>query len=206
MISKQQILAGSAELFKSYGLKSITMDDISSHLGISKKTLYQLIPEKNQMIEELLIQEFQHLKLGFEQLTRESDDVIEALIRFNIFIIQFLQQIKPVAIFDLKKYYHNLYQNWGLKFKDLIAQNIIQNLQLGKQANLYRANVNETLIAQLHTERIDQIQEADKLWGNQADTRETIKEMTTFYLRGLITSEGEILFNSHIEKFENYFK
>jgi AcrR family transcriptional regulator len=191
MITKQQILDESAELFKSYGLKSITMDDISSHLGISKKTLYQLIPEKNQMIEELLIQEYQNLKLGFEQIASESSDVIEELIRFNIFIIQFLQQIQPVAIFDLKKYHHNLYQNWGLKFKEQIAQTIIQNLQLGKQANLYRANVNEPLIAKLHTERIDQMQNANKLWGNIADTREAIKEMTTFYLRGLITPEGE---------------
>jgi AcrR family transcriptional regulator len=206
MITKQQILDESAELFKSYGLKSITMDDISSHLGISKKTLYQLIPEKNQMIEELIIQEYQNLKLGFEQIASESSDVIEELIRFNIFIIQFLQQIQPVAIFDLKKYHHNLYQNWGLKFKEQIAQTIIQNLQLGKQANLYRANVNEPLIAKLHTERIDQMQNANKLWGNIADTREAIKEMTTFYLRGLITPEGEKLFNTHIEKFENYFK
>jgi len=35
-----------------YGVKSVTMDDISKKLGISKKTLYTVIKDKNELIEK----------------------------------------------------------------------------------------------------------------------------------------------------------
>ena len=40
-IMREKILSNAAELFLNYGFKSITMDDISNHIGISKKTIYQ---------------------------------------------------------------------------------------------------------------------------------------------------------------------
>lgn len=37
METKEQFLLAITELFMKYGIKSLTMDDISRHLGISKK-------------------------------------------------------------------------------------------------------------------------------------------------------------------------
>ena len=37
---KDRIIEGAAELFKTYGIKSVTMDSLASHLGISKRTIY----------------------------------------------------------------------------------------------------------------------------------------------------------------------
>ena len=40
-IMREKILHNAADLFLTYGFKSVTMDDISNHMGISKKTIYQ---------------------------------------------------------------------------------------------------------------------------------------------------------------------
>ena len=45
---KQKIITESIELFMSYGLRSVTMDDIAKHLGISKKTIYQHFKDKEE--------------------------------------------------------------------------------------------------------------------------------------------------------------
>ena len=39
-IMKEKIVIKSADLFLTYGFKSVTMDDIANALGISKKTIY----------------------------------------------------------------------------------------------------------------------------------------------------------------------
>lgn len=205
MIQKQNILDQSAELFKNYGIRSISMDDISQKMGISKKTLYQIVPEKERLIEELLIQEYNALKARFQQITKQSSDIIDELMQLNFEILRFLREIKPVAIFDMKKYYPELYRNWSQKFSSLIGAIIIENVKKGKEAGLYRKSIDVKLIAHLHTERIDQLQESNKLWEELSETPTALKEMITFYLRGLITAEGEKYFNQHIEKFENYF-
>ncbi|MFN9581658.1 MAG: TetR/AcrR family transcriptional regulator, partial [Bacteroidota bacterium] len=49
---KNKILSESQQLFLRYGFKSITMDDISRELGISKKTLYQFFTDKNELVHQ----------------------------------------------------------------------------------------------------------------------------------------------------------
>ena len=41
-------------LFMQYGLKSVSMDDIASKMGISKKTIYQFFSDKEQLVVEVI--------------------------------------------------------------------------------------------------------------------------------------------------------
>jgi AcrR family transcriptional regulator len=43
------------ELFYAYGLKNISMDELSSKLGISKKTLYTFVKNKEELIEKIFL-------------------------------------------------------------------------------------------------------------------------------------------------------
>ena len=43
MTVKQKIINKSDNLFRTYGLRGVTMDNISNELGMSKKTIYKLI-------------------------------------------------------------------------------------------------------------------------------------------------------------------
>ena len=49
-----KILKGVEELVFKYGIKNITMDEISRHMGISKKTIYQYFKDKDEMIHHLI--------------------------------------------------------------------------------------------------------------------------------------------------------
>ena len=46
MESRNRIIEGAAELFRTYGIKSVTMDSLANHLGISKRTIYELFSDK----------------------------------------------------------------------------------------------------------------------------------------------------------------
>ena len=47
---EERILQAASQLFCQYGIKSITMVDIASHLGISKKTIYQYYKDKKELV------------------------------------------------------------------------------------------------------------------------------------------------------------
>ena len=55
MIEKNHIIEKSAQLFKASGIRTNTMDDIAGAVGISKKTLYQHITDKNEIINDKII-------------------------------------------------------------------------------------------------------------------------------------------------------
>ena len=48
------ILKKVKSLYQKYGIKSITMDDVSRELGISKKTLYQYVADKNDLVNKVV--------------------------------------------------------------------------------------------------------------------------------------------------------
>ena len=50
---EKEILLKSADLFTKYGIKSMTMDDISQQLGISKKTLYLYVDNKKDLVKKI---------------------------------------------------------------------------------------------------------------------------------------------------------
>ena len=49
----QNIVSNVRVLYQKYGIKSITMDDVARELGISKKTLYQHIKDKTELVEKV---------------------------------------------------------------------------------------------------------------------------------------------------------
>ena len=49
---KKKIVDQSIQLFLQYGYKSVTMDDIAKHMGVSKKTIYVHFPTKDKLVEQ----------------------------------------------------------------------------------------------------------------------------------------------------------
>ena len=51
----ERILNESFQLFIQYGIRSITMDDIAKHMGISKRTIYENFRDKDDLLHAALI-------------------------------------------------------------------------------------------------------------------------------------------------------
>ena len=55
----ERIILGGEDLFLRAGIKSVTMDDIAKHLGMSKKTIYQSFKDKNELVIALVKKKLQ---------------------------------------------------------------------------------------------------------------------------------------------------
>ena len=64
----KNILLKVRELYMKYGIKSITMDDVASEIGISKKTLYQFVTDKDELVGKIIDHEIILTAAGNMQL------------------------------------------------------------------------------------------------------------------------------------------
>jgi AcrR family transcriptional regulator len=85
------ILNKVAGLYQKYGIKSVTMDDIARELGISKKTIYNYVCDKDDLVKQ--VSEFIDRKKDeklFQHL-RDTDNAIEELLEVNVSLNRFIE-------------------------------------------------------------------------------------------------------------------
>ncbi len=107
---QQKWLKRTAELFMRYGIKSITMDDVSRELGISKKTLYQFVENKNDLVMKVMELHIQEEKEECFEQSEKSADAIDEMFLVMEANTQQMQQMKSNIVYDLQKYHHEVWE------------------------------------------------------------------------------------------------
>ena len=57
---QERIRQKADELFRRYGIRSVTMDEIATQLGMSKKTIYQYYTDKDQLVDAVAMDEIHY--------------------------------------------------------------------------------------------------------------------------------------------------
>jgi AcrR family transcriptional regulator len=79
MVQRETIIEQSAKLFAEQGIKSIRMDDIAQSLGVSKRTLYEMVEDKEELLY-LSIRYMQSRRMAkVEQKLRENTESLVQL-------------------------------------------------------------------------------------------------------------------------------
>ena len=99
------ILLVSSNLFLKYGIRSISMDDICKEMGISKKTLYQYIDNKADLIKKILEQKRKESSNLIQSRCKNDLNAIDILLEISKVVNKFFSEAKPTTLYDMQKYY-----------------------------------------------------------------------------------------------------
>ncbi len=51
---KQRIIEEAAVMFRTYGIRAVTMDMLATQMGISKRTIYEVFKDKDELLTGVL--------------------------------------------------------------------------------------------------------------------------------------------------------
>src|SRR6201996_5981475 len=105
MIPIERIIEGGEELFLKAGIKSVTMDDIAKHLGISKKTIYHFFKDKNELVVALVKKKLKEDETQMDDIIARSENVIGGMIDMMKCSEDIFSRINPIVIHDMQKYH-----------------------------------------------------------------------------------------------------
>ncbi|NRA48435.1 MAG: TetR/AcrR family transcriptional regulator, partial [Phaeodactylibacter sp.] len=114
---KKDIIKTAFELFLRYGIKSVTMDDIAREMGMSKKTLYQYVPNKADLIDQIFQAHIDDEQCMTEEIRSTSSDALEEMLKIGQYVVQKLRSVSPAAVYDLRKYYGSIWKNMEKEMK-----------------------------------------------------------------------------------------
>ena len=129
-------------LFFEYGIKNLNMDDISHKLGISKKTLYRFVKSKEDLLTRLFEYDQKKWVESMNLLASQSDNAIETLLKVSLMVYEEIKRFNPMILFELRKYYESLYNEFHNQRLAVISRSMTLNLKRGIMEELYRQDLN----------------------------------------------------------------
>ena len=190
-------------LYQQYGIKSVTMDDVSRELGISKKTLYKYVSNKDELVGHFVSYKQNDSKCGYEELKSEASNAIEELLIFNEYVIEMLKNYNPSTEFDLKKYYPELYSEFRKKRQENMYRAVKENIERGKKEGLYRSELDEVIIAKVHVSRIENSFANEIFTIEELTSSRFVNEMMNYHIRGMVNNEGLKFLESKLKEIKN---
>ncbi|MBS1636559.1 MAG: TetR/AcrR family transcriptional regulator [Bacteroidetes bacterium] len=197
MSTEEKILKGAEELFFKYGVRSVTMDDIARHLGMSKKTIYQYYKEKDEVVHKLMqahIREDERMCInGYER----ANNVVEEVFNVMQNITEIFSKVNPLLFYELQKYYP---QSWKLikHFKeDFILGMVEKSIEKGKRDGYVRPDVNTRILSRLRMEEIELTFNAAVYPADKFSIVEVQLTLAEHFLYGICTFKGHKLINKY---------
>ncbi|MFC2115606.1 TetR/AcrR family transcriptional regulator [Bacteroidota bacterium] len=198
----ESILEKVSALYRKYGIKSVTMDDVAHELGISKKTIYQFVNDKTELVEKVV----EHIRLCNFSDMKEIDEVrgnaIEELIEVSRHVNVLMQNHSPSYEYDLKKYYPDIYQKLMSARRKLMYESMLANIRQGKKEGVYRDELNEETIAKLHLLRVENLRTSELFEEGEVHTPKFFRELLVYHIHGIATLKGLEVLDQNMAKLD----
>ncbi len=186
----ERIIHESADLFSRYGIRNLSMDDICREIGISKKTLYQYVENKADLVRAILenMMNDQALKERWEAILELN--AIDQLLESSRMICDNMKRLPSAVTFELKKYYPTIFIEFHQKKKDKIYDAVVANIRRGIDEGLYRTDLDVETVARLYVQKLENIHNPEFLESAGITPDAVFKVMFDNHIRGIANPKG----------------
>ncbi len=204
---KQKILEGAETLFMRYGVRSVSMDDVAREVSVSKKTIYQHFNHKDELVTEAAKNYLTGEMKEVSDITEQAADALEELFLLSKCIRQNISRVNPSLLYDLQKYHPEAWEVFKDYKDNFIRGKVMSNLIRGKKENLYRTEINETILSIMRVEQVQLIFDERAFPKSDFDFVDVQVQIFDHFIHGLLSDNGRNYYKKYQQKhLENQLK
>lgn len=189
MITKDELLNYATSKFTKLGSKNVTLDELASDLGISKKTIYTFFKTKEDLVVASITCLLDTYAEDINRLINSNGkDPILCVILIYQRGFEYLKYFKPSFLFGLEKYYPKAFQLFNDFIKDLANNRISPLLKKAQKNGFIKPDVNIDLLIKIYFFRVDKLLFKDNNLFETYSKETLLKHFVVFNLSGVITN------------------
>lgn len=203
MASKDIITTVSTKLFMSRGVKSVTMDDIATECGMSKRTLYEQFHDKSELLEACINDMNCRNDEKMDQIIKSSGNVLEVLLKIHEYQARATEDMYANFYNELKKCFPEVYQKTISAMRACQLSSTEFMLKQGQKEGVFIPQITDNIpiTAVAITRMIDVIKNADVFKEDNnfsMSQKSALKSMMIVFLRGISTEKGRKIVDEYI--------
>jgi len=196
---KQKIIEKAEEMFRKFGYTKVTMEELASELGISKKTLYKHFSNKEHVLKEMV-----HAKKceGDEVIDELMNDTVtpflDKLKKFMNFIAKISKKIEGTMIKDLMEKHPEIWRDIEEFRANHAYKNLSKLIKEGMENGVFRNDINTDIIVLTYVSAIHSLINPQALSKLPVSADQAFRDILQILFEGIFTSDGR-------KKYKNKF-
>ena len=195
---KDKILDAAMHAFFMHGIRAVRMTDIAKELSISKRTMYEIYKDKEEVLYYSIIK-YHNQRIDYlTSYTNEGHHVIDVILEAFRLKMKEVRTVNPAFYEDIMKYPR--VEEYILERRKKSRHNFLEFMQLGVKQGLLREEIDYDMVPII----FDAI--GKHIMDNQLLRRYTAEQLfTNFFLipiRGLCTPYGVEVLDKAVVKIQ----
>lgn len=192
-----RILDKALNLFFRYGIRGITMDEIATECGISKKTIYQFYENKDALVDAVVKTKIEESEMNCISSETASENAIHEIFLSIDVVQKMFEEMNPNVIFDLQKHHPKSYDRIQQHKSKFVYSVLKKNMERGISQGLYREDFDLDIIAKLRLETVFLPFRQDLFPVSQYSVGYVEQMLQEQFLYGMATLKGQKLIQKY---------
>lgn len=192
---RPQVIEEALRLFLERGIRAVKMDEIAHNLSISKRTLYELYSNKEDLLIECIMRQLEKRRAEINQLRDTTDDVMDLLTGVLGIQLRYAASTNSVFYKDLTRYpmaeqvLHSYYETEQESSREFFSQ--------GVREGYFINNVDYDVFQKIAGNVMKMVRTSEEF--SVLTYRDVFNSYIYLTIRGICTLRG-------IEKLDNFIK
>jgi AcrR family transcriptional regulator len=197
---RQKIIEEGAMMFRTYGIRAVTMDMLAANMGISKRTIYEVFSDKDELLKGVLKWMLEKQRELMTKIFSESENVIEAIFKMIDLMTDHFQRMSPAFQMDMQRLHRDIQKNREELIDLPYLSNNSEILNRGIKEGVFRDDIDVEITNKCMLEVARMSNDKNVFPPDDFANKDVIRNFYINYLRGISTRKGLDLINFYEKK------
>lgn len=166
------------------------MDDLARAMGVSKKTIYQFVDNKADLVDKVMQRHLELEKCDIQEIQQQADNAINEMFEIGQYVAKHLRMLNPNIINDLQKYYPKAWSRID-DFKEQHVRNVIKgNIERGIEQGYYRSDIDSEILARIYSSKMECVVDQKLFPFTEFAIIDVYREFLNHHIRGIASEKG----------------
>lgn len=202
MMQREHIIAKASEMFVLHGIKSVRMDDIAQTLGVSKRTLYEMFGDKEELLYLCMSNLLEKQRENVNELAKSAASILESILHGILNMMQY-SDVNNRIMNNLQKFYPSVFQRihkecgeaGRTNFRDAIRKCVDEGYLAGRFDM-------DLAITVLYYTAMGVVARRDFPYPEGVSTQKAFRHIVICFFRGVATAKGLEVVDKFVEENE----
>mgnify|MGYP001770748047 FL=1 len=187
---RERILATASERFRNEGFARVSVDEIASSLGISKKTFYTVFASKEELVEHLVSNKLADVKAQIDEIMARDESFVAKFSALFAFLSSVPGGFGVPFLHDVERHLPHVWKRVESFRERRVMNTFAQLIEQGIQEGYIRPELSTRLFLLAFTSAVQHIIQPHVLAHESFSAQQAIGGLLELFFKGALTDVG----------------